>query len=693
MKDYHALQFSDDRYYKKKSKRAKVTSDTIYTFDIEVTSLFKINNKWQPFDYDLSQDEYSGIEKAGVPYIWMFGVNGEVYYGREFYEFKRVLLKISDKCMHKVIWVHNLSYEFQFLRDIFEGYTIENVVCRDALKPISFSIKELNIEFRCSYMLTNMSLDRASKEYGRVYKKTGTFDYNKSRGTTTPLTKKELLYCEYDIKSLNSIIKYFLNKYEHIANIPLTATGEVRKDLRDKLDYWYYVNNPWKLVPEKDIYLKLMATFAGGYTHANMIHSNRVVYNITSYDIASSYPAILVTEKFPAGPFKQYNYERYKQLSKRDTYAWLFEIRIKNLKSKYYNHYISFSKIYDYDIKSLTTDNGRVVRCDSFSMWVTDVDLDLISQNYDCEIEYLQIYGSFKKYLDIRIIKYVLEQYKNKTALKGIPEKTALYKKSKAYINSIYGMTVTNPLKNSTTFDMIEGWSKIDYNDPVKFNEFVDDVLEKQKHSYSNLMFYAVGLWVCAIGRRNVYSTLLKIDNDVVYCDTDSIKYTHVHDDIFEEYNKNMLIKYKAVIKHYPELAMNDFMPEDREGNKRPIGFFEYDGFYTEFKTLGAKKYAYIEDDELHITVSGVAKSGVAALNDDINNFKKGFTWGYKESGKLTHIYNDDQKAFIFYDHKGKRQESRQQHGVVLQPTTYTLGITSEYEALINEEYDRRLRK
>ena len=154
-----------------------------------------------------------------------------------------------------------------------------------------------------------------------------------------------------------------------------------------------------------------------------------------------------------------------------------------------------------------------------------------------------------------------------------------------------------------------------------------------------------------------------------------------------------MILKYKETIKHYPSLTLDDFMPKDVDGNKRPIGFFEDDGEYIEFKTLGAKKYAYRDKKGLHITVSGVSKSGVSALNDDINNFHKGFKWGYKESGKLTHVYNNDQCEFTFTDYKGNIQRCDQVHGVVLQPTTYTLGITSEYEALIAAEYDRRLRE
>lgn len=697
MQEWKQLKFDDAVVYKKRGK-SRMTSDTVYTCDIEVSSLFYLYGQWRPFDFSLEQIEYSGVPKAGVPYIWMFGVENNIYYGRHFKDLLKVFEKISDAYVQKVVWIHNLSYEMQFFLDLFEGYTITNMTCRDKLKPIAFDVKELNIKFRCSYMLTNMSLDTAAKEYGNVPKLAGALDYYKARGETTELTAQELAYCEHDLLSLHSIIRYhYLEKYEHIVNIPLTSTGEVRRDLRSHLDFWYFKNNPWRLVPSKEMYLRLRFTFAGGYTHSNMIHSGQIIRGlISSWDLASSYPAVLVTEKFACQPFKAFTYDRYIDLKKRDSYCFFFEVEFSNVKSKYYNHYISFSKIYDYGLHDITTDNGRVISGTKFKMWLTDIDLELIELNYDFDIDFLQIYGAYKDYLDERIIKYCLYQYGKKTELKNVAGQEALYKKSKANNNCIYGLTVTDALKNSTTFDMINGWKKLDYDDDEAFDKFVEQTLKDLKRSYSNIMCYAVGVWVTAYARRNVYKTLLKIDSDVLYCDTDSLKYTGEHDDVFEAYNNSMVDKYYGTIKRYPDLTLNDFMPVDSKGNKRPIGFFEKETSMSEFVTLGAKKYCYREVGEnqpLKITVSGVSKKGAAALNDDISNFKKGFKWGYNESGKLTHVYINDQEPFNFVDCKGKVQHSDQKHGVVLQPTTYTLGLSDVYEALVNSIMDGGFRK
>ena len=700
MEAYQKIEDVTETVYKRKGKRYKPTSDTIYTYDIEVSSIYKLDGVWQSFDYSRPQKDYMGIEKVGIPYIWMFGINDNVYYGRHFLDTIVALKKISDPVVRKIVWVHNLSYEFHFLRAIFDNFTIEEMCCRDALKPISFVVKELNIQFRCSYMLTNMSLDTASKEYGTVFKRTGTFDYNKLRGESTPLTKVEEDYCCYDCLSLKSIIAYFLRKWGHLINIPLTSTGEVRKALRDRLDYWYFLNTSWQLVPDADMYLKLWNTFAGGYTHANMLLSNRILYNVKSKDIASSYPFSLCCMRYPVKPFKEFSEERYNKLKKYDSYAWFFEVRIHGLQSKFYNHYISYSKIYNHKANECVTDNGRLASCEGkFDLYLTDVDLEIIETNYTFDkIEFLQIYGAYKDYLDKRIIRFILDMYKNKTMYKGLADKVDLYKQSKSYVNAIYGLSVTNVLKNSASYDIgdeddedygVLRWRKlkVDDNDEKarkKFDAFVEKTLEGQKKSYSNLIYYATGLWVTSYSRRNVYLTLLKIDSEEAYCDTDSIKYIGNHDDIFEEYNKQVVERYKALIKKYPEFTLDDFMPTDSKGVKHPLGFFEDDGEYEEFITLGAKKYAYRENGELHITCAGVAKSGVRALHDDINEFRKGKVFGYNDSGKLTHIYIDNQPPMEFYDYMGNLQYADNKYGVVLQPTTYTIGVTPEYESLFN---------
>lgn len=682
----------------KKTKSGKRTySDTIYTFDIETTSLFKINGHWDVFNYNLKKDSYSHDSDTmiAIPYIWMFGVEDTCYYGRNFYDFEKVLKQISNDYLTKIIWVHNLSFELQFLQNIFDKYTIEDMCARDIRKPISFYVKELNIEFRCSYMLTNLSLEKASEEYTSVRKK-DTLEYDsKIRTEYTQLTPLELEYCEYDIICLYHVIEYHRKLYEHLCKCPLTSTSKVRKALQKKVDF-YYIKKMWELVPSADKYMKMMATFQGGYTHANILNSSRIwdsekVGTIKCYDIASSYPTVMCLERYPSTPFRWVDYDEYMELLADGNHCFIMRVGLHKIRSRYYNNYISYSRALTVSERGLIYDNGRVSSSEYVEMYVTNIDLDIIKHNYDIErIDYIEIYASELRYLDIRVIKFILEMYQNKTSLKNVDGAAFLYKLSKSYINALYGMSVTNPLKNSADYSGGE-WSRKALTD-----SFVNEVLENTRKSYSTLFYYATGIFVTSYARRAVYMTMLyshDFDRHHLYTDTDSIFFYGDYDYIFEEYNKEVYKKYERVCKNFSQLKISDFIPLDKFGNPHPLGYFELDKEMKKYITLGAKKYCFVDmNDKLKITVSGVSKKGASALKS-IEDFKKGFVWGYKDAHKLAHYYNDDQPQVTFTDADGNKYTNTYKHGLILQPTTYTLGQTDLYEALVEYYQENEDRK
>lgn len=707
-------------------KHRKYYSNVIYTFDIETTSMFYLNNKWSAFVYDDNID-YTQVEKAAVPYIWMFSINDAVYYGREFYDFGKVLSEISDPLITKILWCHNLSFEMVFLMDLLKDYTIENMVAREKRKPISFHVKELNIDFRCSYMLTNMKLDTAAKYYTHIQKKTGDLDYNQVRSPLTKMEQFELDYCEYDCKCVYEIILSFIDKYNSIANIPLTSTSTVRYEIKKIVDFWY-IKSMQDLVPPPEMYLIFWYAFSGGYTHCNILKTSKILtaYRddgsidedkiILSFDLASAYPAALCTQKYPCRPFLKCAASFYYDEKKREKYAFVMKVECKNIKSRFYNHYLQYDKVKDTAINAVV-DNGRISSLSFGILYCTDVDLDILRANYRGEFIIKECYKSFKKYLDIRIIKFILSLFQNKTKLKNIVSEDDelyeyydnIYRTSKSLLNGIYGMAVTSILHTVDFYN--NDWQLPKSLDPELkqnlgktktqlFNNFVAEKLDDARTSFSTLFYYPTGIFCTAYCRSAVFMRLIsshEFDVASIYVDTDSIKFQgKKHIKIFEEYNKNVYESYLKVIKYYPELTIDDFCPTDAKGNKHCIGYFELDGEYLEFCSHGAKKYAYRDkkDNELHITVSGVAKSGVKVLNNDIRNFTKNCKWGYSESGKLTHYYKDEQPDITFIDKDGNSYTSHQRHAVILEPTSYTMSLTPIYEALshqIQNDYIRRL--
>ena len=153
----------------------KLIDNTIYTFDIESTSYIILNNnQYNAIDYlSFSEKEQKNCKPQGLMYIWMFGIRDTVYYGRTWQElslFLEKLNKYSNK--QKTVFVHNLSWEFEFLENVLN---FDNVFARKSRHVIKFDVPKYKMTFRCTYMMSNCSLERLSDVYGLKTKKHSTF--------------------------------------------------------------------------------------------------------------------------------------------------------------------------------------------------------------------------------------------------------------------------------------------------------------------------------------------------------------------------------------------------------------------------------------------------------------------------------------------------------------------------------------
>lgn len=683
-----------------KLDRGKV-SNVIYTLDIETTSLFHYPDGWDVFNPEFPASYYQQMEKASVPYIWQFGIEADgkcnVYYGRDFRDLEKVFNLIADPDQRKIIFIHNASFEFQHLRDIFDHYTVTDMCCRQARKPIRWRVQEFNIEFRCSFMLTGLSLKRAAEEFTTLEKLSGDLDYNKRRSPYTKLTDREMLYCEYDIRTLQAIIEHYRDvEYGgKLTNIPLTLTGEVRKELRENVDFGY-IKTIQRQVPESPhMMLLLMRAFMGGITHACYLYAGQVMYNIMSGDMASAYPAVMLSERFPSSRWIKITAQGALD-SDRKFWASLYHVRFYNVESKLFNNYILASKCVQGS--GVKLDNGRVIRADFLEMVLTEVDFDITCASYSIDkIEYLETYINRKDYLPRELREYIIKLYGQKTRLKSVKGAEDIYRRSKSRVNSLYGCCTTNIIKGSA--DYVKG----EWTTQGPTDDYILEKLEELRNSRTNCFSYQVGVWVTAYCRARTWSlvsaldpSVVGIDKGVIYYDTDSCK-APVSDEFFQamaDDNKRFMDKLTEMCT-LEEIDIKLTAPEDKKGIAHPIGLWENEaptGFnysYSEFLTLGAKRYAHrdMPDGQLKITVSGVkSDTGKAALHDDIHNFKPDMTFNYDECGKLTKYYIDEQEAFSFVDIDGNEFVSTQQHGIVLQPTTYHMGVDDIYEALWNHD-------
>lgn len=655
---------------------------TIYTFDIETTSYLIHNGSIiSTSEYlDLSEKEREQAIPQAVMYIWQFSVNDTVYYGRTWPELKQFIDRLEQNSKKKkIIFVHNLSFEFQFLRSVF---SIKSVFSRKSRKVMKCTLTDYHITFQCSLYLSGVKLAKLPEIYGLdVQKLTGELDYSVIRTPVTPLTKEEMSYCENDCLVLYEYIKKELLTYENVFKIPLTMTGKVRRELQNLLmkDYKYRAEVRKAINIKPSVYNCLIDAFAGGYTHANYIYSDEVLYDVDSYDEASAYPYVMVTRKFPMKKFKPCKIKSIDDML--PCFAYLVKVRFKNIKCKYFNNFISASKCST--IAGARIDNGRVIKAKDLTITLTDVDFRFFADTYTFErCDILEAYYSLYSYLPEQFVRFILEKYYYKTRYKGVKGKELFYALEKGKFNSLYGMTVTNMIRDEVEYTDQTGWIE----EPLKDSMIFDKLLEEQGKAF---LSFAWGVWITSYARENLLRRVIELDQYVVYCDTDSCKCIKGYDkSVFEKYNQSVMeqIRLASETLNIPE---EYFMPKDQKGINHPLGVFEFEEHYDKFITQGAKKYCVEKDGELHITVSGVPKNGAKCLSR-IEDFKDNLIFTFDKTNKNTIIYNDNQIPLDIIDYLGVKYHCNDKTACVLLPAEYSLSKSYEYTQLLTDNSSQR---
>lgn len=656
------------------------------------------------FDIETSNAYIGKNEKFAFMYIWQIGIlnpntGKELYfYGRTWQQFNlfikhlRMILRLDDT--RKVfIWVHNLTFEFQFIRTEIEG--IWELFAGDMRKPYKAEIK--NIVFRDTLILAGMSLSKVAENLTnhKIKKLLGDLDYNLIRHSKTPLSEDELNYCENDVK----IVVYYIAEqseiYGNLSKIPLTNTGRVRRFVREKCFYTSKnhkksSNAKYKKYRELMNYLTLTerhyklfnAAFQGGFTHANAMHVNKILNNVYSIDFTSSYPTVMIAEKFPMSPPKQItikNLTEYDKLKNDDT-GFIFVVRFTNLMSKIlFENYLSESKAIDKS--NLSVNNGRIFSADVATFVITHIDLDIIREVYSFDkIEFLESYTFYLSYLPTAIIKSILELYDKKTTLKGVDEKEVEYMLSKNMLNSIYGMSVTAIVRDEHLYNSDCGTWEV-----VRANE--KDEIEKYNNNKKRFLYYPWGVFVTAYARKNLWKGILYFKEDYIYSDTDSIKFFNLnnHKKWIDKYNADITAKIKRAL----EFSCIEYkIPKTIKGIEKPLGVWDYEGEYIRFKTLGAKRYMYETKDGLHITVAGLSKKQgkdyIANQPSPFKFFEDNMYIPKEHTSKLTHTYIDCEQTAEIKDYLGKIETVTEKSSVHLEKCEFTLSQSKSYIDFLN---------
>lgn len=426
-----------------------------------------------------------------------------------------------------------------------------------------------------------------------------------------------------------------------------------------------------ELTLSPDEYLMLRRGYMGGYTHANANWvKHGTVETVYGYDFTSSYPSVMLLEKFPMSKGKlltnlsQKDFEYY-----INHYCCLFNLHLYDVVPKItYEHPISVSKCYELDRVTVENNfddiadenNGRIVCAGHLAITCTELDYFTYRDFYSWDhMRVTNMWVYQKQYLPPDFTRAILVLYKDKTTLKGIADSVIEYMVKKGMLNSTYGMTVTDiirkfnlmpeiiercaPLCGGKTcaeitieylietgilnnyYEMdssdiasavVDFWSNTDKSVIDLTRENLEKKIDRYNKDKRRFLFYPWGVWVTAYARYNLFSGIKALGNDYLYSDTDSLYYINydAHQKYFDDYNMAIKFKYIDAAKHM-HVNIEDFSPVDIDGKVHPIGLWEMveecapGKPILRFKTLGAKRYLFeYGDSRFKFTCAGAGK-------------------------------------------------------------------------------------
>ena len=649
-------------------------------------------NVYSAFDIETSTVWLSSenTDAHSFMYIWQFQIEEYLIKGRtwsEWFDFLAALrralesfgtLNKTPKTPMLVCWIHNAAFEFSYISGLYP-FTDEECFFRDARKPIYFRMFDA-FEFRCSYIQTNLSLAALTKQTGVKMKLSGQkFDYNKVRYPWTVLTEYEEEYTTTDVESLVQAMKYRVSRGgDTLLTVPLTSTGYVRRECKASLkDRYLQINElkPYKGENGKRIYRLLRACFRGGNTHANRYHVGKICEDVYSYDIASSYPTQQLTKKFPMKPFKwldgDMSTERIFMFIGLG-YAVVGEYHFTGIRLKNEREPIPYISLARCEAVNFEVDNGRILKADYVEISLTEIDLEIILDTYTFEkVEIVSCMVAQKDYLPPEYRAVIQDYYNKKTALKGDDSEDGkyIYMKSKNMLNSVYGMSATDPIHQ-----------EIKYNggDYTRSGYDTMSAEEIEKALKGAAFPYQWGVYTTAYARQQLQQAIKLCGDRIIYCDTDSVK---TLGDVPIYLLNDDLRKRAETVGAYAD---------DMNGERHYIGVFESDGHYQKFITQGAKRYAYIDDrGKMGVTVAGVSKAvneetgktfAVEELKD-LKRFKPGMKW--VKAGGTQAVYNDADDFDYTDQETGNVVHISKNVSII--PSTYIMTHSRDYALLLRD--------
>ena len=640
----------------------KYSNENFYVLDIETSKLEKeIDGEKIPLTTWLA---YGYISKYNIA-----GERENTLFFRTWEQLKKRLDYINLHSNYKkLVFVHNLAFEGDFL--LKNIAPVKDFCSNSTHGFISLNLCGLDkIEFRCSYRLSDMSLRELGKTIGM--KKLEDDYANYLPKDKIPEKSKE--YCQRDCDIVGKYIATVIKEYGSLNDIPFTKTGRVRKVMQNFYQQTETRDCKWDLMPDDKCYDLITKAFMGGITTTNPRYTGIELKKVYSYDIASSYPFVMLSEKFPSQMEYHDDILTLRELKKHKHF--ICKIRLKNLRSKYEWGWLASSKCDIEDEISCILWNGKILQADELITTLTDVDVENLLmvyefENYDILESCISDEDDKLPQCYIRTIQHFARaKYNAKKEYKKNPTQENYDKmvRAKGDFNSIYGMCVQKLVQEEFTIDEFGLWEKKD-----------KQYKQTKKHIKRNFLY---GVYITAYARRNLLRGITQnCSFNFVYCDTDSIKFIGKNE--FEDFN--------SVLEEYKD-------DESIYG----LGRFEYEGYYQHFITFGAKKYCYKRKGKTETVVAGLPR-GVPIK---FEQFKCGTFWAHC---KNAHVYICDDKDKIKITDEGlasdefeidrkyvedfkKKNHIVSNGGVALFSVGYLLDMTDRDKNFLKIVYDREV--
>lgn len=607
--------------------------------------------EWVSLDTETSHN-HDTENPVGWIYQWAFNFGGEVVVGRKPSELVSTLKRLIDfyhlgKGYRIVCYVHNLSYDWSYLVDwLEEAFGEGKILAIKSHKLITYTNDFF--EFRCSYMLSNKSLAKWSKDLNCNHRKLeGFVVYEAIHTQEGELTAEDWAYMIEDVETLRECLERQFAMYDdNVQSTVLTSTGYIRREIKKR---YKEDNHNRKRFSQTRLnattYNLCKMEYAGGYTHGDRFLAGETVEppegaEIRHRDFRSHYPSQQRTEVFPIGKFNKWgvNVSRETISKLLNDYCLLIQCTITNisLKSIYTNFpYLQESKCKEghFGKYRVLSDNGRVIEfAGTTTVCFNEHDLYWFERLYDCQvINYDVVYCSIKGYLPKFMVETVDYFMLGKTKFKDLAEREEdkekkhdydqSLMKSKNGLNSVYGCSSTDPIRDIIEFSDMTEWDE-------KRPEDIQGELDKFYNNLNNCMRFCWGCWTTSAARNELFVFAYDVigggvdgggignglvANNCLYMDTDSIFYisTPEIEKRIEDYNRKL-----------------------RERSDRLGAFIEYEGqrvhfnqfcdegeSISKFRFLHAKCYAYEGEkkgkDFFKCTIAGVPERVIIGTDED----------------------------------------------------------------------------